>query len=182
LCSADTADAERALALCWLLHLLADLHQPLHTTSLYSLGAFANGDRGGNDIAVSGAGNLHALWDGALGNDRRWRRVVAAAAQYGVGATPESTVDFPAWAREGRDLAARLAYSEAVRGAVTSAAAAVPVRIGVDASYRRVMYSTAQTQIGLAGSRTARVIAPLLGRAGRPGCERAALAFSGSAR
>jgi S1/P1 Nuclease len=182
LCSADAADAERALALCWLLHLLADLHQPLHTTSLYSVGVFANGDRGGNDIAVRGAGNLHALWDGALGNDRRWRRVVAAAAQYRAGAAVEPTVDFPAWAREGRDLAARSAYSEAVRDAVASAAAAGPVRISADASYRRVMYSTAQTQIGRAGARTARVIAPLLGAARGAGCTRAALAFLQSAR
>ncbi len=49
-------------ALRYLVHLVADIHQPLHTIS--------NADLGGNcehvDPAVGNANNLHALWDGAL--------------------------------------------------------------------------------------------------------------------
>lgn len=51
--------AERAEALRWLVHLVGDLHQPLHV-------GFA-ADRGGNTIEVEGlGGNLHWLWDGPL--------------------------------------------------------------------------------------------------------------------
>jgi len=53
--------AERAEALKFLSHLMADLHQPLHV-------AFAE-DHGGADIAITFLGqatNLHALWDGLL--------------------------------------------------------------------------------------------------------------------
>ena len=70
-CSAS--EAERALALSWIEHLIADVHQPLHATALYADSALSRrGDRGGNDILVTGAtplraDNLHALWDGALG-------------------------------------------------------------------------------------------------------------------
>lgn len=56
-------DARRATALRVVVHLAADLHQPLHVGR--------PGDRGGNDIRVRVRGepqalSLHALWDGAL--------------------------------------------------------------------------------------------------------------------
>ena len=52
--------AIRQEALKWVVHLVADLHQPLH--------AIAD-DRGGNDVLVRFHGrqtNLHRLWDGDL--------------------------------------------------------------------------------------------------------------------
>lgn len=69
---ADSAktDEDRALALCWIAHLVADAHQPCHAGSLYMEGVFAesDGDRGANRILVKQRGNLHALWDQLLGN------------------------------------------------------------------------------------------------------------------
>ena len=150
------ADDERALALSWLLHLLADLHQPLHTTALYSAERFPNGDRGGNDIAIRGGSNLHALWDGALGNDRRWRRIQTMAARDHVALDPAAVIDFAAWAEQGRELADRVVYSQAIRSAVEAGSLA-----NVDSTYRDVMDRTADSQIGLAGARTARVVMQL---------------------
>jgi hypothetical protein len=65
------SDAERAISLCWVLHLVGDLHQPLHAVALYSRD-FPKGDRGGNLIGVSTAAgrvNLHAYWDDLMGHD-----------------------------------------------------------------------------------------------------------------
>jgi hypothetical protein len=65
----ETDPVTRAKALCWVLHLVGDLHQPLHCVSLFDAD-FPQGDRGGNSIRLrnSDAGrNLHALWDGLLG-------------------------------------------------------------------------------------------------------------------
>lgn len=62
--SASTAD--RAVALCWILHLTSDLHQPLHNAALFSREYFPQGDRGGNSIAIRrkrDVSNLHAVWD-----------------------------------------------------------------------------------------------------------------------
>jgi len=62
-----TSNAEKAVALCWILHLMGDLHQPLHTVALFSKAYFPSGDRGGNSIDVvqgDGLRNLHAVWDG----------------------------------------------------------------------------------------------------------------------
>jgi hypothetical protein len=52
---------QKQLAMRFIIHVIGDLHQPLHV---------GNGiDRGGNDIKVTAAGddtNLHAVWDGFL--------------------------------------------------------------------------------------------------------------------
>lgn len=49
---------QRRTALVFLIHFVADLHQPLHAAEHH--------DRGGNDVAVhglDGCRNLHAVWD-----------------------------------------------------------------------------------------------------------------------
>ena len=62
----STRPAEsRAIALAWLLHLVGDIHQPLHTAS-HVTPAHADGDRGGNSVRLTDDGrptNLHAVWD-----------------------------------------------------------------------------------------------------------------------
>jgi hypothetical protein len=64
------ADAQKAVAICWLAHLVGDLHQPLHATTLFSA-QFPEGDRGGNWFIVRARRgenqNLHAVWDQMLG-------------------------------------------------------------------------------------------------------------------
>lgn len=68
----------RAVALAWLMHLAADVHQPLHCCSLIATSkvvgpeefAPPSGDRGGNRLAVRvsptdlNSATLHAVWDG----------------------------------------------------------------------------------------------------------------------
>ncbi len=61
-------DADRAIAICWLAHLVADAHQPCHAGSLYAEGVFADGDRGANSIKTKQRSNMHSLWDGLLGD------------------------------------------------------------------------------------------------------------------
>ncbi|MGB7156608.1 MAG: S1/P1 nuclease, partial [Tepidisphaeraceae bacterium] len=63
------SDAQKAVAVCWLVHLVADLHQPLHATTLFSA-QFPDGDRGGNSFIISQRRqnvNLHAVWDEMIG-------------------------------------------------------------------------------------------------------------------
>jgi hypothetical protein len=63
---------ERAVALAWLLHLVGDIHQPLHAASRVTA-ASPGGDRGGNDVRVGG-GSLHSVWDNALDRSPGRRR------------------------------------------------------------------------------------------------------------
>ncbi len=66
-----TSPADRAIALCWIGHLVADAHQPCHAGSLYMEDVFTeeDGDRGANRIFTKQNRNMHALWDGLLGRD-----------------------------------------------------------------------------------------------------------------
>ncbi len=73
LCEATLKDqskpaSDRALAICWIAHLVADSHQPCHAGSMYVEGLFPEGDRGANSIPTKQGRNMHALWDGLLGN------------------------------------------------------------------------------------------------------------------
>jgi S1/P1 Nuclease len=67
-------DAEgQAVTLCWVLHLIGDVHQPLHAAKLFA-DQFPppEGDRGGNFFFVPNrrhAPNLHHYWDSLLGED-----------------------------------------------------------------------------------------------------------------
>ena len=58
------SDAERAIDLAWVLHLVGDVHQPLHASSRVTPRS-PKGDKGGNDVRV-GRTTLHSLWDNAL--------------------------------------------------------------------------------------------------------------------
>ena len=67
--SADSGDEKKSYDLSWLLHLVGDIHQPLHACTRLSA-ALPKGDDGGNRIKLHCTGcpsNLHAFWDDALG-------------------------------------------------------------------------------------------------------------------
>ena len=58
--------ADKQLALRFIVHLVGDLHQPLHVGKCC--------DKGGNDVKVTFFGkptNLHAVWDSALVDDQQ---------------------------------------------------------------------------------------------------------------
>lgn len=58
--------AERALFARYLVHVVGDMHQPLHSVALFNK-TFPSGDRGGNSIKIKllngTSQNLHAFWD-----------------------------------------------------------------------------------------------------------------------
>jgi hypothetical protein len=62
-------DPKKSYDLTWLLHLVGDIHQPLHACTRLS-SALPNGDDGGNKVTLRCTdcpGNLHKFWDDALG-------------------------------------------------------------------------------------------------------------------
>lgn len=145
LAAANTPPQERRLALQFLLHLVGDVHQPLH--------ACTDHDHGGNQIHVSVSGerarNLHAYWDVAavrrLGEDPE---VVARALIARI--QPSDLVAWsrgrPAdWTLESHEVARRIAYgrlpdrryrgryrlSDSYQSAATAAAAMQLSRAGV---------------------------------------------------
>ena len=67
--SPNTSDFQKGMALRILLHVVGDIHQPLHATSKVSQ-EHPDGDRGGHFVELtknSVAKNLHAYWDNGGG-------------------------------------------------------------------------------------------------------------------
>ena len=122
-------DADRAVALCWVEHLIGDIHQPLHDSSLFSP-QFPKGDKGGNDESLAPgaidadpletaahAHGLHSLWDDMLGGTKDPAEVQKIAASletpaYSRSAFPQLTAHTQVhdWVVEGNALAQKYVY------------------------------------------------------------------------
>lgn len=63
--TASSQDTTKAIELAWMLHLMGDIHQPLHSSSRVTA-ALPKGDRGGNAVVLAGNVNLHSFWDDIL--------------------------------------------------------------------------------------------------------------------
>ncbi|HEY1873212.1 MAG TPA: S1/P1 nuclease [Steroidobacteraceae bacterium] len=152
---------ERNEALKWVVHLVGDIHQPLHAAD--------NGDHGGNLVPVAlegvrtrGRENLHRAWDNDLvqlalhaGNRQQPPRDIDALAgeaanlerQVGQG-TPDS------WARESNNLARNVAYHYP-----GFACNSVPAGIVVlDAAYLDDAGMVVRERLLLAGARLANLL------------------------
>jgi hypothetical protein len=108
----DKSKTQKAMALKFLVHLIGDLHQPMHVSNA--------ADKGGNDIAIkfNGAyGNLHQLWDSGL-IDRQGLTYKQMAAGYD-NATPAEikrwqSEDLMVWLWESYQISSIL-YQEAAK-------------------------------------------------------------------
>jgi hypothetical protein len=113
------SDAERAVAICWLAHLVGDVHQPMHAATMYSA-QFPEGDRGGNLFIVSVRRqnqNLHAIWDQMLGIQQSQVMINYLAASIRSdpnltrAALPQASKSDPeVWKQENSDIARAVAY------------------------------------------------------------------------
>lgn len=162
----DTEAGQRAVALCWVLHLAGDIHQPLHTGSLFSARLFESGDAGGNGIDTS-EGNLHAVWDRAL----REQGILDSVSVIGEwlqsidrSAIESEPLDWAAWMDESRRLMTSVVYPEAVEREILAAEREILAaeRAGRDMrefelseDYLTAMRRLSEQRLGLAGIRMA---------------------------
>ena len=68
----------QAYDLSWLLHLVGDIHQPLHSVARFP-NAHPNGDRGGNEVKLTDGSNLHTFWDDVLGSSETTQFIIDLA-------------------------------------------------------------------------------------------------------
>lgn len=169
-------------ALKWLVHLVGDIHQPLHAaTNVYVDGTTDDQgnatDRGGNDVPVAlsgaktrGARELHGVWDNDLVNLAFGRpvsnrtglsasvltRLASAAAKLPPTSLNGSALD---WAKQSNQLARKVAYKfdefacyEPVNDTVT-----------LSAAYIGKAKQLIPNQIELAGARLANLLNSVLG-------------------
>jgi len=155
-------------ALKWIVHLVGDIHQPLHAGN--------RGDRGGNRVQVSffgerdnppyGSINLHAIWDvhmvRRLISERGGERAIVSAplSEGGRGAWEKGSI--PDWIGESHRIAGDVVYPLLpVPSACSKKIAGV---VAIDQAYYSRAALVIEIQIRKAGVRLARVLNDALGR------------------
>ena len=157
--SSGASDDIRSYDLVWLLHLVGDLHQPLHAVARATQ-AIPEGDRGGNsEMVIPATGEtiaLHAYWDRIFGGYSSPFGAIFDADEKGglASLTPDAqaaaNLDPLHWAEESSALARQYAY-------------APPVSLGKDAvqltrDYETNARNVARRQAALAAARLAAVL------------------------
>jgi len=160
---ADTraAPRERDEALKWVVHLLGDIHQPLHAAD--------NDDHGGNRVAVAlegvktrGRENLHRVWDNDLvtlvlhtrGHQKPPRNIDALAAEARTLAGEAGQGDPDSWASESNHLARNVAYR--YPGFVCNRVP--PGIVMLDGAYQEQAEAIVRERLLLAGARLATLL------------------------
>ena len=157
---------ERAAHFSWVLHLVGDIHQPLHSVALVS-DVYPEGDRGGNLFIVrpsseSSGINLHALWDGLLGrspeirNARNETTRLLYMTEPGFRLAESDQTSVRDWAIESRAIAIEYVYLEGrLEGEVPENRENAPI---LPEDYTRNAKEIAERRVVIAGVRLARVI------------------------
>jgi hypothetical protein len=144
--TASSPDA-KSEALKFVVHFVADLHQPLHCSD--------NHDRGGNDVHVKffgENGNLHSVWDTLLieridsNTESYAKRLDAALTDSSIGAFEQGMVED--WALESHSVAVKVAY-----GALPSGGT-----LDLGADYFQAASPAVDVQLWTAGIRLALIL------------------------
>jgi hypothetical protein len=153
----STNRARAARALAWIIHLVGDIHQPLHNSARVTpRDTLPDGDRGGNAFRVAGHFELHSFWDNVIdrntfrpGESERARveRValeLSSRFPRSVFAGELAATQFREWSEAGVRLAQSRAYVDPL------------VRNGFPPeAYERQAFEAAEPRIALAGYRLA---------------------------
>ena len=163
-----TAPGDRAVALCWVFHLVGDVHQPLHTVQLFTTQFPApEGDRGGTRCYIrvrAGAStiSLHTFWDDLILGSERFQSVRNTAIelrlrpQHARPQLPEWTdTSFEHWAKP---ESFTLAKEQGYRHGQLQGRTEKDDGIVLPADYSPLTTSIAERRIVLAGYRLADVL------------------------
>jgi len=144
-------DELKSYDLTWLLHLVGDVHQPLHAATRVS-SALPAGDAGGNLVKLDCARcELHFFWDDLLGSDSDLTSVLAGAQKLPrAKAALARKSDEAEWITESFREAQRTVYS-------------APVGAGngpftLSAAYQKKALALARERVALAGARLANLL------------------------
>lgn len=151
--ASNNPDALKSYDLSWLLHLVGDVHQPLHCTARFGKQE-PNGDAGGNFVKLCSPpckDNLHSFWDGRPGESEFPVDAIKAAkllapARKAFAAKLTTSV----WINESFWLAKKYVYVK-------------PIGLGagpftLTAAYEKTARKIANQRVALAGARLGRIL------------------------
>jgi hypothetical protein len=153
LASANASDDLKSYDLVWLLHLVGDVHQPLHTTSRFTH-ALPRGDEGGNLVMLCERPcrqSLHTFWDDLPGTGKKAIVAIRRAAHL---PTPDARVagfdDERQWIRESFLIAQNSVYIPPIGDG--------PGPYFIDHTYLTIAHRVARDRLALAGARLAHIL------------------------
>jgi S1/P1 Nuclease len=146
-------DDVKSYDLVWLLHLVGDVHQPLHATARFSAQS-PDGDRGGNDVLLCEdpcRKNLHSFWDAAAGTGTSIKAIIKAADELEEADAAEVDISDPdKWVEESFVIAKASVYKQPI-GAGNGPFKATP-------AYNKSARAIANDRIALGGARLAKLL------------------------
>lgn len=163
---------DRAVHLCWIMHLAGDAHQPLHAAALYTSQRFDTdkGDGGGNGLITQGRTSLHSYWDDAIITSSSFTEERNKALQLGQDSdlvaeatAAANTIDVEDWINDTHELAKVYAYNNEILGKVADAEGQQSINpLHPSHQYRLDSSDLARSQAMSAGYRLAAVLQELL--------------------
>lgn len=153
--TSGSKDPLKSYDLVWLMHLVGDVHQPLHSTTRISAGAL-DGDRGGNSVKLNDPSKeLHFFWDGLPGDVSDPSAALTAAIAYGKALAPADPVlakkmDASDWINESVNIAETSVYASPI--------AAGNGPFDIIPAYKEQAQKIASERVALAGTRLANLI------------------------
>jgi hypothetical protein len=154
LSSTTSSKRLKSYDLSWLLHLVGDIHQPLHCTTRVS-SDHPEGDAGGNLVFLNGSpSNLHSFWDGILGGGASSDPVAAKAAAATLPLPSPAAVNdlnIQHWVNDGFSDAKIFAYKNPPIGLDSGP-------FSPTVAYRNAAKNLARKRIALAGARLAKIL------------------------
>jgi len=153
LSSPGASDALKSYDLVWLLHLVGDVHQPLHASSRFTHSQPA-GDEGGNLVSLCEKpcrNELHAFWDNLPGNGKRAIVAIRRANHLPEADAKVAAVDDERqWIHESFMIAQNSVYIPPIGTG--------PGPYFIDRVYLRIAHRVARDRLALAGARLARIL------------------------
>jgi hypothetical protein len=151
--ASNAPDTLKAYDFVWLLHLVGDVHQPLHATSRFINGA-RKGDNGGNAVKLCISpcrDELHAFWDDAAGkNETVSAAINAARALPQPNPAQASEHDEAVWVQESFEIAKKVVYSPPIGPGLGP--------FTLDNAYKANAKKVAGERMALAGARLANLL------------------------
>ncbi len=156
------SDELKSYDLVWFLHLVGDIHQPLHAVTRVTQ-AHPKGDAGGNSVKLFGdaAPNLHNYWDSLPGSDCKYcndkipcvnRAMVLAKTLPSLSTKEAGNLDAAVWVRESFELAQTKVYRDPIGMADQQ------YTIAPASAYENQSFKLAQKRMAVAGARLAGVL------------------------
>lgn len=161
--------ADRAVALCWIFHIVGDIHQPFHNAERYGA-AWPNGDALGGKVFVKDPAtgepiSLHWLWDDSINRSpatadafEKARALTARYPKTALEARLRAPETIEQWSDESYALANTLAYRFDAPRAADKTTATPPSQ-----AYLRDMLPAAEERLTLSGYRLARILRDIFG-------------------